>query len=96
MLLAVPSLLADIKENHTLLWFYKNLQKIRETRTLESDHEYHFIERENEGRKTRQEIESEKTRVLCPETSTKNVVQEFHLGSQTRIRIQKRVFMTKN
>jgi hypothetical protein len=35
-----PSLLlADFKENHALLWFNKSLQKIRETRKLESIHE---------------------------------------------------------
>jgi hypothetical protein len=29
----------------------KSLQKIRETRKLESIHEYHFVERKNGGRK---------------------------------------------
>jgi hypothetical protein len=43
----------------------KILIKIRETRKLESNHEYHFAEGKNEGRKTRQKFESETT--LCPE-----------------------------
>jgi hypothetical protein len=32
-------LLADFKENHSLLWFYNYLQKIREIRKLASIHE---------------------------------------------------------
>ncbi len=38
-------LLADFKDNQTLLWFQKYIQKIREARKLESIHEYHFVER---------------------------------------------------
>jgi hypothetical protein len=52
-------LLADFKENHTLLLFYKYTQKFRETRKLESIHEKHFVQRKNKGRK----LESHKTRV---------------------------------
>jgi hypothetical protein len=43
--------------------FKNSYTKIRETRKLESIHE------------TRQKLESEKTRVFCPETSTENAVQ---------------------
>ncbi len=32
-------LMADFKENDTLVWFYKSLQKIRETRKLKSIYE---------------------------------------------------------
>jgi hypothetical protein len=32
-------LAADFKENDTLVWFYKSLQKIRETRKLKSIYE---------------------------------------------------------
>ncbi len=45
-------------------------KKICERRKLESIHGYHFVERKNEDRKDSS---------LCPETSTKNAVQEFHL-----------------
>jgi hypothetical protein len=44
-------LLADFKENHILLWLKKSLQKIRETRNLESIYEKHFVEWKNSGRK---------------------------------------------
>ncbi len=43
-------LLADFKENHSLLWFEKSLQKICEPWKLESIHEKHFVKRINEGR----------------------------------------------
>jgi len=39
------------KENQNLLWFLKNIHKIRETRKLESIRELQLIERKNEGRK---------------------------------------------
>jgi hypothetical protein len=35
-------LLPDFKEKHTLLWFWKSLQKICETKKLKSIHEQHF------------------------------------------------------
>jgi hypothetical protein len=41
--------MADFKENHTLLWFEKSLQKIRETKNLESIHEQHFCRTEKLG-----------------------------------------------
>jgi hypothetical protein len=34
------SVLADFKENQTLLWFKNPYKKIRETKNLESIHEY--------------------------------------------------------
>ncbi len=43
-------LLADFKGNHTLLRFSKSLQKIRETRTLKSIPEHHFVESKTESR----------------------------------------------
>ncbi len=39
------------KENHTPLMVLLILTKIRQTRKLESIHEYHFVERKNKGRK---------------------------------------------
>jgi hypothetical protein len=48
-------ILADFKENRT----YK---KIRESRKLESIHEYHFVD---EGRKPDKTLSSEKTRVYA-------------------------------
>jgi len=50
------------------------LTKIRQTRKLESIHEYHFVERKNKGWKTRVWEDSS----LCQETSTKNGRQEFN------------------
>ncbi len=43
-------LLADLKYNHTFLWFSKSLQKIIKTRKLKFIPEQHFVERKNEGR----------------------------------------------
>ncbi len=63
MLFTESLLLADFKENHILLWFKK--QKIK------AIHVSHFVEQKNEGRKP--------NKSLCPETSAKDVVQEFHL-----------------
>jgi hypothetical protein len=42
----------------------KNIQKIRETRKLESIHEKHFVERKNEGRKP-DKTQSENTQVYA-------------------------------
>jgi hypothetical protein len=59
----------------------KNPYKINlQNKKTQSIHEKHFVERKNVGRK------SDKTRLwedlsLCPKTSTKNTVQEFHLWS---------------
>jgi hypothetical protein len=71
-------LLADFKENHILLWFKKSLQKIRETRKLESIHEQHFEAWKNEVRSQIKTGVSEDSS-LCLETPTKNADQEFHL-----------------
>jgi hypothetical protein len=49
--------------------------KVCETRNLESIHELHSVERENDDRKPDKNREDAS---LCLETSTKNVVQEFH------------------
>jgi hypothetical protein len=43
--------------------FKTHYKKFYETRKLGSLHEYHFVERKNEGRKTKQNLESEKIRV---------------------------------
>jgi hypothetical protein len=57
----------------TILFFgFKNTKKIRETRKLEYIHEKHFVEQKNEGRKPDSS--------LCPETSTRNAVQEYDLS----------------
>jgi hypothetical protein len=59
----------------TILGFgFKNTKKIRETRKLEEIHEKHFVdvEHQNEGRKPDSS--------LCPETSTRNAVQEYDLS----------------
>jgi hypothetical protein len=55
--------MANFKENHTVLWFKKSLQTIRETRKIE-------------GRKSDKNSSSEKTRVYAQitEISTKIVV----------------------
>jgi hypothetical protein len=57
------------------IYIPKTLQKVRETRNFES---INFLERKR-GQKTRQRLESDKTQ----ETSTKNVIQEFHLKRST-------------
>ncbi len=49
--------------------------KVCETRNLESIHELHYVERENDDRKPDKNREDAS---LCLETSTKNVLQEFH------------------
>ncbi len=54
------------------------MQKIHETSKLESIHEKHCVER-----KMREENQT-KTRSLCPECSTKNAVQGFHLWSEEK------------
>jgi hypothetical protein len=80
MLSAVPSSLLLVVLKKTILFFgFKNLyKKIRETKKLESIHEYHFVERENKGRKL--DKNSSLLRLECmPETSTKNAVPEFQL-----------------
>jgi hypothetical protein len=43
--------LADLKRKPYSSLALKNLTKIRKTRKLESINDYHFVERENEGRK---------------------------------------------
>jgi hypothetical protein len=43
-------LLADFKENQTLLWFTQYLQK-NSRKKIESIHEKHFVEEKHEGRK---------------------------------------------
>jgi hypothetical protein len=60
-------LLAGFKENHSVLWFLKSLQKIRETIKLESIHEKHFPERKSEGRQPDKNLSLS----LYPETLTK-------------------------
>jgi hypothetical protein len=49
-ILLLSLLLADFKERKTILYYGLNNKKIRETRKLESFHEWHFVERKNEGR----------------------------------------------
>ncbi len=56
--------------------FENSYKKIGVTRKLESIHEQDFVKWKNYGRKTRVREHSS----LCPETSTKNDVQEQHLG----------------
>ncbi len=57
---------------YTLLWFLKSLQKIRETRKLDSIHDQHFVERKNEGRKkTGEKLESDTTRVYAQKSRIK-------------------------
>ncbi len=81
MLFTIP-LLADFKENSTVLFssFKKPYTKIRETRKLGSIHELHFVEWKDEDRKP-DKNSSLRDSSLCPETSTKNTFQEFHLCS---------------
>jgi hypothetical protein len=77
-------LLADFKENHTLLGFYLNNtynnKKIPETRKLKSLFMKHILQNgkmrlENKAKT----LESEKTRVYyAQKTRLKNAVQEFH------------------
>jgi hypothetical protein len=69
--------MADFKENHTILWFYKSLQ-IRETRKLKSIHELHFVELKNEGKKP-DKISSLRRLKFMPRNLDKNAIQEFHL-----------------
>jgi len=62
--------LADFTENHTLLW-------IRETRKLSLFMDS-ICRTKNEARnQTKTQIREDNS--LCPETSTKNALQEFHL-----------------
>jgi hypothetical protein len=56
-------LLADLKKTRFISGFNDPYKKIRETKRLESTHEWHFVEQNNEGRKTKQKLESEKYRV---------------------------------
>ncbi len=68
--------------------FKNHYKKICETRKLESIHEWHIVEWKNEGRN------QTKTRVrkgssLCPETLTKNGVQEHHLRTH-RVKYSKK------
>ncbi len=67
-------LLVDFKENHTLLWFKKSVKKPRYKKTRV----YPWIEPKNDGRKPDKNWFWEDLS-LCPESSTKNAVQEFHL-----------------
>ncbi len=65
-------------------------KKIRETRKFESIHQKHFVEQKNKGRKTDKSSRLEDSS-LCPETSTKTAIQEFHLRKlQTVISIRRR------
>ncbi len=61
-----------ILKKTTLFFGFKNTKKIRETRKLEYIHEKHFVEQKNEGRKPDSS--------LCPETWTRNAVQEYDLS----------------
>jgi hypothetical protein len=48
-------------------------------RTKKSNHEYHFEEQKKEGKnQTKTRVWGESS--LCPETSTKTSVQEYHLS----------------
>ncbi len=68
-------LLADFKEIRTLL---KNpCQKNRKTRKLESIRDLCFVEQKNDSRKNK--YSSPSILEFMPTTSTKNVIQEFHL-----------------
>jgi hypothetical protein len=58
-------LLTDFRENHTLLWSSKTIQKIQETRQLESIHQLHFVEWKMWA-ETRQKLVSEKTQAYAP------------------------------
>jgi hypothetical protein len=65
------------KENQTLLWFLKYI-KNRKTRQLVSIHEKHLLNgKMREANQTKIRVWEDST--LCPETSTKNAVHEFHL-----------------
>ncbi len=65
-------------ENHTIFWFQKFIQKIRETRKLESIDEQHFVEWKNEGRK----LESEKNRVYAQKLRQKMPFKKSISGIQ--------------
>ena len=57
-------LLTDFRENHTLLWFSETIQKIHETRQLESIHQQHIVDRKMWA-ETRQKLVSEKTQAYA-------------------------------
>ncbi len=80
MLFTVPSTGGFIIKPYFSL-VLKIIKKIHETRKLESTHEKHFMQRKNEGRKP-DKIRVWQETSLCPETWTKNDVQEFHLWTK--------------
>jgi hypothetical protein len=75
-------LLADfysfLKKIRLYSGFKNTYKKIRETRKLESNCELHLVEGKVEGRKPDKDS-SLRISSLCPETLTKNAVQEFPL-----------------
>ncbi len=78
MLFTVPTI-GRFTEIMLFSGFKNPYKKIRVTRKLESIHEQDFVEWKNYGSKTRVREHSS----LCPETSTKNDVQEYHLWQTT-------------
>jgi hypothetical protein len=78
MLFTIPSPAWRILKKAILYSGFNNpKEKIRETRKIESIYKWHFVEWKTEGRKPDENSSLKKTR--CPEISTKNAVQEFHL-----------------
>ncbi len=72
---------------------FKNpFERIRETKKLESIHEYHFVERKNEGRK-RDKNSSLRRLEFVPRKANKNAVQEFHLWSSLLIQVRCRAVL---
>jgi ribosomal protein S21 len=57
---------------------FKNpYEKIRKTRKLKSIHEYHFVERKNEGRKPDKKSSQRRLKFM-PRNLDRNAVQEFY------------------
>ncbi len=70
--------------NRILLWFLKAIQENPQNKKIlvYSWTACYWKEKRIKGIKTRYKLQSES---LCPETSTKNVVQEFYLSSRACI-----------
>ncbi len=72
-----------LKETILFSVFQNPSKKIRETRTLKSIPEHHFVERKTEGRnQTKTRVREDSS--LCPKTLTKNAVQ-FHLRMVSKL-----------
>ena len=71
MLFTVPSTGGFQRKTYSSLVLKILTKKLRETRKLESIHEEHFVERNNEDRKPDKKFESEKTRVYAQKPLTK-------------------------